>query len=614
VGLLRQKRVRLTAAPLDAADFEGGADRLPRRWILTGGARGITAEVAKRLASLYRPALHLVGRQALPSEAELAELRALGPAGLEAKKRGWLEELRPLGAAGTREFAARSEALEKLLEIDRNLREIAALGSEVHYHPVDLGDRGAVQALLEQVRGRGEIEGLIHGAGVEIAKPFAKKTAEIMGSTLAGKVDGLVHLLALTAEDPLSHLVAFSSVSGRFGGHGQADYSAANEMLSRITGAFRRARPAVRASAITWPAWDEVGLAARSSAKAFLTASGQRLMPPREGTEHLLRELWSGLAEPEVIIAERLEALDLDRILVADEDLPSWREAIARGAALPLLGAGNLIVSGRERVVIERRLLAGEPFLDQHRMGPTPILPAVIALELLVELACLDGDRWTLGDFTIHQPLKIAEGQSLLIRLERSGDQLRLLATARRPDGVVLDLDRPYASARRVPRRPLPPRNLPRWPGEGVPYPYPERFDNNPGSRMIFHGPVFRCLEAVAPIGADGGLARLVVPPVEALAPGSDPEAWRLPSALLDGSLQAAGVLGRILFGATALPIGMGRVDAAARAVRATGETVLLEIRQQRQGDELVSDLYAASGGEPLFWIEGYRAQILRKP
>ncbi|MFO0724342.1 MAG: C45 family autoproteolytic acyltransferase/hydrolase [Myxococcota bacterium] len=606
VGLLRAKRVRLVMPPRPADDFGHGAERLPRTWLVTGGARGVTAAVVKRLAELYRPNLHLVGRHVLPSEAELAELRGLDDAGLEAKKRALLSGQK----LGAKEFAAITEGWQKTIEIDKNLRALRALGCDVRYHAADVADAGALSKLVAEISRKHAVEGILHGAGVEVAKPFAKKTDEIVRATVEAKVTGLVNLLRETMGQPISHVVAFSSVSGRFGGHGQTDYALANEAMSRILGQYRIKRPEARAAAIAWPAWSEVGLAARSSAKIFLEQTGQAFMSPAEGANHFVRELWSGLREPEVTIAEKLDALDLDRILIGENS--SFQRAQNAVESSPMLG--RLILSEREpeeRVITERSLLASEPFLDQHRMGNTPILPAVIGLETLSELAALESDRFTIGEVSIHQPLKLHDDGTALIRAERKGERLRLTMTALRPDGVVLEPDRIFVTASRMARRPIPRKVLPEWDGAGSHYPYPAAPDLTPGSRAIFHGPPFRVVEAIMPMGNMSGLARLLVPPADALVKGSRANAWRVPAALIDGCLQTAGFLARLLFGVFALPAGFGRIDVAPRALAAAGERATLEVQLRAEGDEMVSDLYVALGTEPILHIERYRAKVV---
>ena len=135
----------------------------------------------------------------------------------------------------------------------------------------------------------------------------------------------------------------------------------------------------------------------------------------------------------------------------------------------------------------------------------------------------------------------------------------------------------------------------------------------------MFHGPVFRCLEGVLPSetpaedGSRRGVAQLVVPPVEALVSGSRPESWMIPAALLDGCLQASGLLGRIMFSLSALPIGFGRVDVAADATTKTGSPITLEVKIQTHGDdELISDLLASTPDGPLIHVQGYRAKVMR--
>ncbi len=611
VGQLRKTRVRLALAPQPAEGWAGGTAHLPASWLITGGARGVTAKVAERLAGLYQPRLHLLGRHRLPSEAELERLAGLDEAGIEAEKQATLERLRAAEGFSPKVWKDACEALDKTLEVQASLQAMRAAGSIVHYHAVDVSDADALAAVLEAVRAEGPIEGLIHGAGYELAKPFDKKDDAILARTLGGKLDGLLHLLRLTAGDPLSHVVAFSSVSGRFGGHGQTDYSMANEALARWMGTYRAGRESVRTAVLSWPAWAEVGLAARDSSRVFLERTGQKFMSPAEGANHVVRELFAGLPEPEVVICERLDALDLDRILPVEDEVPRWRELDRRAQRSPML-EHVVYVSGTDQRVAERSIAAEEPFLDQHRMGPTPLLPAVIGLEMMAELLALDGGRFTIGEVEIETPLKVRPGQPAGVRITRDGDALRVTAAARRPDGVVLEPDRVHLRGRRLEPRPIPERSLPPWSGEPSPFPYPRQYDRSRGSRLMFHGPVFRCLEGVLP-GEGGGLARLIVPPVEALVPGTSAGAWLLPAALLDGCLQAAGLLGRILYDLSALPIGFGRVDVAPRAVRATGEVVTLEVRIRPHGeDQLISDLYAVGEHGPLLHVEGYRSQVMR--
>ncbi|MBI2378206.1 MAG: acyltransferase domain-containing protein [Deltaproteobacteria bacterium] len=611
VGSMRGKRMRLAMAPLPA---RGGSSRsLPERWVITGGARGVTAKIGERLAELYQPELHLIGRTKLPAPEDRVRMRNLSARGIETLKSRQLEVLRSSGQPfSPRDWKEKSEELDRVIEIDENIRRMEALGSRVVYHAIDVANRSELERVLEDVRRSGPIQGILHGAGVEVARRFEKKTDELFDATVGGKVDGLFNILSATRADPLTHLLAFSSVSGRFGGLGQADYALANEAMARLVAFYRDENPDVAVTVMSWPAWSEVGLAARPSSKAVLEQAGQTFMSPAEGANHVIRELWSGCPESEVVFTDHLESLDLDGLLPARGALPMWSRIEAAVGDSPLLDH-LILLEGDENIAAERTIFATEPFLDEHRMGGTPILPAVIGLEMMMELVGLTSEQWTIGEVEILTPLKLAAEKRAVVRVSRHGDRLEVTSTARRGNGVVLEPDRVHIVGRRAPKRALPTGLAPSLPTDRDPvvYPYPDRFDDAPGSRMMFHGPVFRGMKGVFP-GTEGrGLAKLVVPAVEALVAGSRPERWYVPAALLDSCLQSAGLLGRVLHSITALPIGFKRIDIAPRAMLATDQAVTLEIRMKRDGDALVSDLVAFDANGALLMVEGYRAQAV---
>src|SRR5260370_19131535 len=121
--------------------------------------------------------------------------------------------------------------------------------------------------------------------------------------------------MELTRQDPLLYFVAFGSVSGRFGGMGQTDYSLASDLLCKLIQWFRHKRPTCTSVAIHWPPWDDVGMAMRPESKLALEIAGQRRMPPLEGVEHLIDELEAGAPEGEVLILDRPGILDPHAIL-----------------------------------------------------------------------------------------------------------------------------------------------------------------------------------------------------------------------------------------------------------------------------------------------------------
>jgi NAD(P)-dependent dehydrogenase (short-subunit alcohol dehydrogenase family) len=276
--------------------------REPRRggvWIVTGGARGVTAIVSRELGRRFGLKLHLLGTSPPPQ---------IDPAWRELSP----DRLRELKAQITRQALADKQVpaqvwqqVERALEIDRNLRSMRAVGATATYHSCDVADEEALRRTLAAIRSdSGPIEGIVHGAGVELSCRFEKKQPEMLERTLAAKVDGAVNLIELTQGDPLQYFLAFGSISGRFGNFGQTDYSLANEMLSKLVTRLRSARPDVRAATFQWHSWGEVGMAVRPESKHAKKLKNMQFMPTLEGAAHLIDELSAGLPESEVLITD----------------------------------------------------------------------------------------------------------------------------------------------------------------------------------------------------------------------------------------------------------------------------------------------------------------------
>ena len=102
---------------------------------------------------------------------------------------------------------------------------------------------------------------------------------------------------------------AFSSVAGRFGNAGQCDYSAANDLLCKITSSFRTTRPETRGIVIDWTAWGGIGMATRGSIPKMMELAGIDMLPPEAGVPFIRRELTSGGTCGEVVVGKRLGIL-----------------------------------------------------------------------------------------------------------------------------------------------------------------------------------------------------------------------------------------------------------------------------------------------------------------
>ena len=260
--------------------------------VITGGARGLGAACALALAKRHRCALALVGRSPLPGD-EPEDLAAAAEAPAPRKA---------LLARGARTPAAIEAEVAKVLaarEIRATLAGIAAAGARASYHAVDVRDRAAFGALLDELRAKhGRIAGAIHAAGVLEDRLVRDKTVESFRRVFDTKVEGALALEEKLPDD-VGFVAFFGSVAGAFGNRGQADYAAANDALDKIARRQRRRLPG-RVVSIDWGPWAGAGMVGPELARAY-EAKGIGLIPPDEGVERLLAELGS-IAEPQVVL------------------------------------------------------------------------------------------------------------------------------------------------------------------------------------------------------------------------------------------------------------------------------------------------------------------------
>ncbi|HBO46273.1 MAG TPA: hypothetical protein DD670_20575, partial [Planctomycetaceae bacterium] len=270
-----------------------------RPWLITGGARGITAAVARQLGARFGVKLHLVGTS--PRVEMDPAWRDLTPEGRKQLR----AELAKQAVAEKKVPADAWHRAAKAIEIDKNLRDLEQAGIATVYHVADVSDRAAMATLLDRIRNSdGSIEGIVHGAGVESSCRFTKKDLDMVSRTLAAKVDGAAVLMELTWDDQPRFFFGFGSIAGRWGSIGQTDYGLASDMLAKLVDWYRRQRPDCHAACFHWQPWAEIGMAARQETRSTNVLQLLQLLPPAEGVEHFLDELLAGAPEPEVLITD----------------------------------------------------------------------------------------------------------------------------------------------------------------------------------------------------------------------------------------------------------------------------------------------------------------------
>ncbi len=391
-------------------------------FLVSGGARGITAQCVIKLAQRYHrmgnqdSKFLLVGRSRYTGEPEPAwAADASTPTTAGAAADAIEATLKSQAAAyltssGERPTPRRIQRMVKDVlaqrEIAATLRAIEGTGGEAVYVSADVTDEAALRAGVEAAVARSEspITGVIHGAGVLADKLIEHKTLADFQAVYGVKVHGLENLLNCVPLEQLTHLILFSSVAGFYGNAGQADYAIANEVLNKIAHAVKRRYPACRVLAIDWGPWD--GGMVTPTVKARFEQLGIDVIPVERGTE-ILADLIaspSPFAKGLLTEAHRVSVGDLTQreteangvsvgdltqqeVALAAEAVPVQVVVGGQGlrvqtAALsPTPDDAPSIHASPQRVHrIHRRLtLEANPFLQDHVIGGRAVLPVVCA-------------------------------------------------------------------------------------------------------------------------------------------------------------------------------------------------------------------------------------------
>ncbi len=334
--------------------------------VITGGARGVTAEIAHALAESYKAKLLLLGRSPLP-EAEADWLGAC-VTDAEIKKALLAKADSPLKPAELEQACQRVLANR---EVQTNITRMEASGVQVEYQSVDVRDADAVEKAINTARqSMGPIRGIVHGAGVLADRLIEDKTVNQFDLVFGTKVDGANALLAATRDDDLGFIVMFSSSTGRFGRTGQCDYAAANEVLNKLAQQQSRIRCDCRVVSINWGPWD--GGMVTPSLKKIFAQEGVGVIGLQAGADYLIQEI----ATPgpvEIVILGSVSGNPK-----GGQDVIS--EATASEIRSPI--KPEKPISKTLHLAFKRQLNVDNfPFLKDHVMNGRAVLPVAIIIE-----------------------------------------------------------------------------------------------------------------------------------------------------------------------------------------------------------------------------------------
>lgn len=381
VGLSRQQRCTPVLSLQDTEQLpEVNHARLNQGDVVlvSGGARGVTAQVCQALAVAYQPRLILLGRSAWKDEEDH------WPKDESALKKALMQSARSQGQKiSPRDLNQWTQSILNQRQMSHHIEKMRQAGAEVTYFQVDMCDAKAVAEMVRDVRHRwGPIQGVVHGAGVLADRLIEDKTPEQFQLVYSTKVQGLRSLLDATDIDQLKVLVLFSSSTGRFGRKGQVDYAVANEVMNKMAQQYQQRKRACRVVSVNWGPWD--GGMVTPALKALFASEGIGVIDQQMGADYLADELQRQGQTEIVILGERDTGIE---------------EVI------------SLSVSSHS-------------FLASHQLNGQAVLPAAMMLEWFVAVANRASVHLTVSKVECFQVLKgvtLSTDQRIDLTIQVSG-------------------------------------------------------------------------------------------------------------------------------------------------------------------------------------------------
>ncbi len=535
--------------------------------LLTGGARGITAEIAVELAETFSSTVVLVGRSPKPGDEEEATASISGDRELKAaliagrRQRGLSVRLPEVEADFRRVMADR--------EIRNTLKRLEVAGSKWVYYEADVCNPDDLTRVLSAVQEKfGRLDAVIHGAGRIEDKLLADKDWKSFERVFETKALS-AYLLARDLTPflkTLKFVAFFSSVAGAFPNRGQADYTAGNEVMNKLAIMIANtwSDSPCRVVALNWGPWEK-GMANEAVQSQFQSRGIEPISVP-DGRAALLRELTSVSSDPVVVLGRGPWEAPPDH----RKERHHETSAIHGGeTAQPEGGTDRPLLSGSDHRTapsgfsIERVLDPTiDVYLDDHRLDGCPVLPMAAALEMMVELAELGWPPLSVNEvreLSVFKGIALPDDAEQLktVRLDArvvSGSELDVLVVRIE----VRDADLPemlhYRATVELSRKV---EHLGGYQSAAVEKDYPLSIADA-YQKYLFHGPRFAHIERIEGTTSSGLLAQIRPSDPSAFINGGN-GAWLIDPVVFDSGLQLVLLWTRNEFDVTPLPARFAR-------------------------------------------------------
>jgi len=298
--------------------------------VVTGGAKGITAECAFEFAQKTGVKMALVGS---------------------------------------------SRLTDSNREVTKTLKKYDDAGLTAEYFQCDITDFSAVSSMTGFInRNFGEITGVIHGAGLNVPRKAETVTTEEVFKEISPKIFGAENLDKALKNNSLKLFAGLTSIIGISGMQGNAWYGFSNEVLDALLGKVDNRRKDTAVVSMAFSIWDEVGMGERLGTKDYLENIGIKSIPVKEGVKRFLKLIEFDPGERQVIIAAKMSGLD------------TWKtKEIKLKKDLRFLDKISFYYPDVEVVSRVQLDIEKDDYVKDHVWRGTYLFPAVFGLEAMAQ-------------------------------------------------------------------------------------------------------------------------------------------------------------------------------------------------------------------------------------
>ncbi|MBK9266453.1 MAG: SDR family NAD(P)-dependent oxidoreductase [Polyangiaceae bacterium] len=332
--------------------------------LVTGGAKGITAELVMALALQSGATLALLGSSA-----------ASHP------------------------------------DVVAGLQRFAAAGIRHEYYMCDVADSLAVHATLQQVRADlGEPRGVFHGAGVSGLHPFTQLSESEFMRCFRVKAQGLWNILHGVDLTRLKMLHVISSIIGKMGMHGQADYAYANAWLDEAVRDLAYAYPKLHCLTLGYSVWKGTGIGHKLGVVESLERRGVSAISVEQGVAAYLQLMSAPHPGPVHVIIGSLP--DAQRSVIMSS------RPVVTGRFIEMISDWLPEAAITVEAVLNHRV---DRYIAEHVYQGTPLMPGVVALEAMTQvvMACRNKDQrpTRIEEIVFYRPLIVPFGVDTRVQI-----------------------------------------------------------------------------------------------------------------------------------------------------------------------------------------------------